>query len=1092
MLFAPPDILCAYSYAVDGSEPEEPLPAGTHLRVFCGLNGVFPLAPFAVFTIGSRRNEPQTVHVTNAGGAPVGGGDLSQFGVLELTPVYGDTEERRTIRAELFAGSAGAIDEVQLLDSQRRVIAARREPEFVFSAPTLSRFGVRGDASWITLLNRTVDIDTVVSARAAADLLGLPITGLFPWYLGVHDRQRGLQRVEDGAPTLLNPMDQPDGGPDPVGADEEVARVEAMLAADRLSGGLERLVASIVGDDQEPPWDQVDKRTLDGSNQIAIVPRLGRMQFSALDPGLARFLGFAGRIHDLPDLERGEGWTVLAVVGLLAVDPALADTQPLLERWLKSPDPDEPLLVEMLRRALESVTGSDPAGDLDLLRDHARQKGLLARAAVAVTAPLPPWLAPTLPEPTITDHSWQTGDGAAPSSLYRATFTFPDAPLAAMAAVGANFDGTWRSRHSTVDVDGFARPTRAVPRLIGHESRSTSRVRLMLRAGRSAAVRAAGLLADEGLPGDAGTVTYRFWASDFFGRFGDVVETAVDPPTRPKPPPPVIRYELDLLQDDLEQLPAAGTLSPGDLRLTFAVPEAPPADAFPPGDEDALRSAIRVPGIVDLAAGSVPITSATVSFDGVPQPSLDLSAPGLFPLVLPLPELGPQEVADVSVAVHFTNSDGADSDTATVTLRVSDKRPLTPIETGVALFWTSAAGPAPDVQLQLTWQGAARSRYRVYATDRQGLGLTDADLHEHIAGAAPSRGRIAEVGCNKVLGGAPIDKKAFRLLDTVQADPAGRAVLRTTLSRSLEAVQFLRVVPLSGEGAEAPFDTCGIVPVAVPDSRRPPLPRLDGSVDPVTGVATLTVTADGFDEIALRRDEPGLFDPGAEGAVPPTFRIRRAVGSIADPIYGREVAHGELTHTDGVFRGGSDETNQGRGLEPFVEYVYWADVRLPPERRLPVGVQPRDGGFATLDPANAVDYPRPVSLPSAPRTLMRLPAALPAAPAEASITASKASPAVGDIVLTIQITDPPAAHARAIGPYRLAAWTQWPGHPIEAITNADGTPLDGALPELTAEPVTVSVAPPTPPGDANGALVLRVAFVDPAGRVGDLTTITVT
>ena len=122
---------------------------------------------------------------------------------------------------------------------------------------------------------------------------------------------------------------------------------------------------------------------------------------------------------------------------------------------------------------------------------------------------------------------------------------------------------------------------------------------------------------------------------------------------------------------------------------------------------------------------------------------------------------------------------------------------------------------------------------------------------------------------------------------------------------------------------------------------------------------------------------------------------------------------------------------------------------------------------------------------------MRLPAP-PAAPDASSITATKAVPAVGDVELTIQLTDPPAAHALAIGPYRLAAWTQWPGQPIEAIANADGAPLDGALPELTADPISVSVPPPTPPGDASGALVLRVAFVDPAGRVGDLTTISVT
>jgi hypothetical protein len=220
--------------------------------------------------------------------------------------------------------------------------------------------------------------------------------------------------------------------------------------------------------------------------------------------------------------------------------------------------------------------------------------------------------------------------------------------------------------------------------------------------------------------------------------------------------------------------------------------------------------------------------------------------------------------------------------------------------------------------------------------------------------------------------------------------------------------------------------------------------------------------------------------------------VRRAVDAIADPIYAREVAHGDLARKDGVFAGVTSDTNDGRGLEPFVKYVYWADVRLPPERRLPANVQPFNAGFDTVDPANATDYPRPMSLPSAPRTLMRTPTEAPAAPEAASISASKVAMTTGNVELTIQISDPPVAHAKAIGPYRLAAWTQWPDQSIQPITNADGVELASGLPELTDAPITVAVAAPTPPGDIGGQLVLRLAFVDPTGRTGALTTLTVT
>src|SRR5205085_7496147 len=132
-------------------------------------------------------------------------------------------------------------------------------------------------------------------------------------------------------------------------------------------------------------------------------------------------------------------------------------------------------------------------------------------------------------------------------------------------------------------------------------------------------------------------------------------------------------------------------------------------------------------------------------------------------------------------------------------------------------------------------------------------------------------------------------------------------------------------------------------------------------------LASFVVTADGFDGVALRRDEPGLFDSPAGPAVAPSFRIRRAVGAIADPIYARLVAEGFLAHDASqdpavVFRSAAPEATDGP-LEPFVRYVYWAEVRLPPERRLPVGVAPLDAAVTALDPANAADPPRPVSLP---------------------------------------------------------------------------------------------------------------------------------
>ncbi len=208
---------------------------------------------------------------------------------------------------------------------------------------------------------------------------------------------------------------------------------------------------------------------------------------------------------------------------------------------------------------------------------------------------------------------------------------------------------------------------------------------------------------------------------------------------------------------------------------------------------------------------------------------------------------------------------------------------------------------------------------------------------------APSRGRVAAAGCRRVLDGGQIDRTAFRLLtESPVVAGADGAVFTTRLPRSLETVQFLRIVPLGPDGAEPPFDSCGIVAVAVPDSRGPVAPRIDGHVDPATGAATLRVVTDGFDRSALQRDEPGLFDPGVAGTEPPRFRIRRAVGPVADPVYARVLREGPMqilnsAATPAVFEATFiDDGGAGRGLEPFVRYVYWgrgsAAARTPDPR----------------------------------------------------------------------------------------------------------------------------------------------------------------
>ncbi|WP_293902419.1 hypothetical protein [Phenylobacterium sp.] len=1097
-LFAPPELFSAFSCVSDGSDPD--LAKGTHLRVFAGMGASFPLAPFVVFKIAARQAEPHALHVTDRAGKPAGGLFLSQLGIADVIPMLGDTSTSQTVRLDLRPSADGGLSRAQLFDQSGRLVAERDSPPFLFSAPRLHRLRLRGSAAFINITSKTVDVADIVefpgllALHRPGRLLGLPVQGRHAWYVGVQTRQDGLDRVAAGAPLRLNPMDRPDGPLDAVSPEAEVARVQALLQAAPFDGGLEGLLSKLIDDGATPPWLQIEKQRMPTGgariDQLAETPRLAALQLAAIDPGMSRFLGFADHIDDLPDLRGGGGWDALAVAGLFAIDPTRFDPNGLL--GLEDPDPNEGGLFQAILRQLAVKGGDDAVRELRELVAVTRARGLLLRAMIAVTAPTPPALAPSLPEPLLTEHRWQTAVGDMPSSRYRASFAFHDAPLAGMAAMAARIDDEMVSRHAFLPVGDFPVPERATPRIFGREQSALASSRRLKRL--SASGHRAGLLADQDLPAEAGPLGYRWRASDLFGRFGEPAESDIGPPPRPPPPPPVLRFHIERAAVD----PASpDPLSPGALRLTFAVPQPLPADRFNPGDRDRLASAMIVPAIGDLAAGSMPVAQATIGLDGESQ-DVDLTVVGFTTVDMPLPALAPQETRTLTLSVTFTDADGVVSAPATRPVKVTDMRPPRVIETGVGLFWTTAPGPSPDVELRLAWPAAVNSLHRVYVTDQQGLGLTAAELAEAVPGAAPSRGRVAEIGCNKVLGGAPVDRANFRLLTTkpVQAGADGRAILQTTLPRSLQVVQFLRVVPLSAEGAEAPFDGCGVVPVAVPDSRRPAPPRLEGGVDPATGIATLSVVAASFDGIGLQRDEPGLFADPVGDAQPPEFRLRRAVGAVADPIYGRPVAAGLLDRDaaaapDVRFTGAVTDDNLGRGLEPFVRYVYWADVRLPPERRLPVGVVPIDppGGVTALDPGNAANQARPMSLPSPPRVLVHVPADPPAALAEAAITATRAAPdGAGAVEVSLAIADPPMAHPKAIGPYRLAVWTQWPGQSITPIAFANGEDLAGGWPDLSDGFLSVTVAAPAAPGNAAAdPITLRFAVVDPTGRMGDMT-----
>ena len=119
---------------------------------------------------------------------------------------------------------------------------------------------------------------------------------------------------------------------------------------------------------------------------------------------------------------------------------------------------------------------------------------------------------------------------------------------------------------------------------------------------------------------------------------------------------------------------------------------------------------------------------------------------------------------------------------------------------------------------------------------------------------------------------------------------------------------------------------------------------------------------------------------------------------------------------------------------------------------------------------------------------MHVPAGPPDPPEPANVTIARGIAFGGKVPITITIAVYPKAHTKAVDQFRLAAWVQWPDLPIEAIAEADGQPLGGAWPQIADGVITTHVAVPLLV-NPTAVLKLRLAFVDPIGRMSEIVTI---
>jgi hypothetical protein len=1041
--FAPADLFAAVALA---ARNDADLPDGVHLRLMPSPSLGFPIAPFGIYRVEPFIATPQLIWRDRAGRV-LSEPALAAAGGVLLADILQPSADGtvRDVAVEivadgLFEGSIALLDRVD-----NRIFAQRSRAPHIVGGPRVERVRVEGRGRIVGLRTWRVDLQRLVEPMLHRDpdaLLSLPIDGSRPWYANGRGANEALARVRRGAPLRLQPPDRPDGPFDPLTPDDDVTRVSVHRAF------IDQQCERMVGDIAVMPTRQRLLRNVPATptrrRQFVDISIASTLLAQVMDPGIGRYLGLVGTLD-----ERTDGTVPLAYVAIgLFVFPRIAlapDGRPIVvSLGLRHP------VVEGLANVFVArVHGQDVLQHLNERHNAGpalleRLAGLEMRGLLAIAGAVPPADRPQPAPPILGDAQWLDGGGR-PSSTFRQDFLFPAPPLGSLVALGRFDAGAWRTRHQISDLPAPANPTRrAIAMLLG---RTQSKPKLAGLSPILASYMRRGLISDAPIPASNASATYRAALADLFGRFGAPVEFEVPPPARPRPPVPA-----------------------PEPRIVFDGPDGVGGPPASPGHVDVT---VTVPAVANLAAGSLDIATLKMTFEGAPLADVAIApiAAGASAVVtnridLPALHVGEHRVGLLSAT--FVDAAGNASDAAQLSIRYGDRRRPAVVPTGLGLIWTSRPGPAPEAELKLTWPGTAGTRYRVYIADQKSLGVT-----------GNSRAEIAVSGGQRDRAGTLGGRDRFRLLTEPPLAPAGGIVtLNEKLPRSLATVQFLRVIPLTAQGREADFNKCGVVPVAVPTDRGPPPPRIHVVVDAATGIARVTVAAAGLDLVELEASEPGLFsEPPNPAAVAPEFRLRRASGTVNDPVYARESMRGplQLSRHDGnvLF---SAEVADPVALDPFIRYSYWAEVRMPPERRLAPGIVeiPPANGVKPVLPAQLADITRPFSSFSAPVTAVHVPPppvpALGGAVADviaegATLRASLAAPAT------------PSASTKAVGPYRLRIWEQWGDKSIGPAIDIE---LDGSA--LAWEGASGSAA------DHPRPLTLRFVTIDPVGRESDMTS----
>lgn len=992
---------------------------GTHLRVVPHTAVGLPLTPLILWKVGVR--QLTQVSLWAAGGTVAGTRVTPSRPGGPVRLLIGTSARDAVIVGVEARPVGGTVARIALIEpATGRVASSRSSAPWRVGGPVVNSVDVWASGAFDLVVFAISQDELTFPDQRQSTLLGIP--GLDArWYRAqpttAQAMEKSIDRVRRCAPLRPTIAQLPAGAFTPFGAtaaDQEEQRLREFES--RLVDWLKQTVNAVRREDPV----KVPASAAEPLHLASFVP-MRALLVQALDPGVARYLGLMTMQPSGPaELAQDHAW---ACSGLFAFDVGRL--------------PKSALLTNMQEHAARADEFARRFSGADVQLRDAQTHGLLPRVLTTAAMVVPPPDTPPAPAVKLAWSRWIRAKTGV-STAFQQGFEVQQAPLAPLVAIARRNGAQWEPRNGlAVEVTGRFQRT------------------LILGARRAQDGQpppsdpSVGMLQDMNVPASGAPWLYQVALGDVFGRFGSPAQVNVPAPIRPPVPTPSVRA-LPVYSTAIA--PGAAPASPGkaviELHLTSSGQQ--PAGAHP---LKSLRVTVQNAG------------------DGTPR-DFALDPTGMEPfkqqLVLPLKATAPSppNARTFKVTVNATATDAAGRSSSTkVEFDVSDPRPPALPVTATGLIWSTRPGPAEDVELALTMPAPAGSRWRVYLTDANTV-LGDA--------ATGTRAAVADAGA-KANNAKAKSRDSFRLLtrEPVEASSNGTLTFSTLLPRALESVQFMRLVPLTGEGVEGDFEKSPLVPVAVPSDRRPPAPRIELSKD-AAGLVQVNLIAEGLAAL-LQDTEQGLFtNPVAAGARAPQFRLRRAVEAVAEPIYARElpISAGKRDLRWSPERKRFEASFVDPDAKSYGRYFYWAEVRLPAERRVKPGVaESAPPGCVRGDvPTQMQDMPGLYSEASAALMVCPLPPNIPTLkPANVACTYRGNG---NGWQLTVAVTNGPKTPPKPVGLFQVRVYVKTTTAPDWKPLPQTGNLADGSATLAYNETTAV-------PNDA----FISVELIDPVGRV---------